>query len=348
VLKSKLVLGDDAGKVARYLRARAAGEPRGRVLSRLRLKWPVTSLVGMEWQALTYAGHTVWGVHNERNGGAYNTGTKRKPRKDWLITRSTHEPLITDDEAEAILKQIERGQERRTRATAREYLLAGLLVTPEGQQWHGDSGEGYRLGKGRRIAAARVDDAVLGQIATDWTSDAAIKRATAAVRALVTVDHKRMATNEKQLKTLTDRIGRLIDIMATVENPAPYQRRIAEMETERASLVDELSRQHAQADLEKKSLQINESDVRVALRGLLDDLRDKEGNVSEIRSALASQIDRVVLDPATERCAIHYRLATGVNLASPRDAESTPPIEWESETVLRPRWRGRPLRHAIC
>jgi len=59
-------------------------------------------------------------IHNERNGGAYNTGTKRKARKDWLVTRSTHEPLITDDEAEAILKQVERGQERRTRATARE------------------------------------------------------------------------------------------------------------------------------------------------------------------------------------------------------------------------------------
>ena len=162
---------------------------------------------------------------------------------------------------------------------------------------------------------------MLGQIATDWTSDAAIKRATAAVRALVTVDHKRMATNEKQIKALTDKISRLIDIVATVENPAPYHRRIAEMEAERAALVAELSRQRAQADLEKESLQINEADVRVALRGLLDDLRDKAGRVAELRSALASQIDRVELDPETERCVIHYRLTTGVNLASPRGFE---------------------------
>ena len=61
--------------------------------------------------------------------------------------------------------------------------LAGLLVTPDGRQWHGDSGEGYRVGKGRRIAAARVDDAVLEQIGIDWSSEAAVKRATAAVRA---------------------------------------------------------------------------------------------------------------------------------------------------------------------
>ena len=109
--------------------------------------------------------------------------------------------------------------------------------------------------------------------------------------------------------------------MATVENPAPYQRRIAEMEAERAAPVAEPSRQRAQVDLEKKSLQISETDVRVALRGLLDDLRHKAEKVTELRTALASQIDRVVLDPVTERCVIHYRLTTGVNLASPRGFE---------------------------
>ena len=83
--------------------------------------------------------------------------------------------------------------------------------------------------------------------------------------------------------------------MATVENPAPYQRRIAEMEAERAAPVAEPSRQRAQVDLEKKSLQISESDVRVALRGLLDDLRHKAEKVTELRTALASQIDRVEL-----------------------------------------------------
>ena len=93
------------------------------------------------------------------------------------------------------------------------------------------------------------------------------------------------------------------------------------MEAERAALVAELIRQREQATLAKTSLQISEADVRVALRGLLDDLRDKAGRVAELRTALASQIDRVELDPVTERCVIHYRLTTGVNLASPRGFE---------------------------
>ena len=32
------------------------------------------------------------------------------------------------------------------------------------------------------------------------------------------------------------------------------------------------------------------------------------------------------------------RYVTNMGKASPREAESTPPIEWESEAVLRPRW----------
>ena len=75
-----------------------------------------------------------------------------------------------------------------------------------------------------------------------------VKRATAAVRALVAVDRKRMTASEKQVKALT-------------------------------------------------------------------------GKIAELRSALASQIDRVELNPLSERCVIHYRLTTGVNLASPRGFE---------------------------
>ena len=34
--------------------------------------------IGLEWNALTYAGHTVWNVHNETRGSGYKGGTKRR------------------------------------------------------------------------------------------------------------------------------------------------------------------------------------------------------------------------------------------------------------------------------
>ena len=58
----------------------------------------------MEWNALTYAGQTAWNVRNEKSpDGGYIGGMKRKPRSEWLIQKNTHEAIITDDEAEAIL-----------------------------------------------------------------------------------------------------------------------------------------------------------------------------------------------------------------------------------------------------
>src|SRR5690606_4399438 len=108
VMKSRLVADELAHQVTTYLRARATGEMRGQILARLGLDWQASSLNGMEWQALTYAGHTVWNMHAEREGGSSKSGTKRRPRSEWMIQRETHEALITDDEAEAILAQLER------------------------------------------------------------------------------------------------------------------------------------------------------------------------------------------------------------------------------------------------
>lgn len=36
----------------------------------------------MEWNALTYAGHTVWNVRNEVGSDGYKGGVKRRPRTE--------------------------------------------------------------------------------------------------------------------------------------------------------------------------------------------------------------------------------------------------------------------------
>lgn len=86
------------------------------------------------------------------------------PRAEWQITRDTHTPLISDEDAEAILTQLQSGQGRRSRATDRVYLLSGILVDPTGQPYSGESYQGaafYRLGKGAKVAATAVESTVL-------------------------------------------------------------------------------------------------------------------------------------------------------------------------------------------
>jgi hypothetical protein len=138
VLKSRLVIDDQASPlVAAYLAMRARGVPRGTAVAKLALPWPTSSTQSMDWQALTYAGHTVWGMHAERMGTASINGDKRRPRHEWQIQRNTHPALITDDQAEAILKQLEDGQQGR-RLRASPLLLTGMLVDPAGQPWQHD------------------------------------------------------------------------------------------------------------------------------------------------------------------------------------------------------------------
>jgi len=84
-----------------------------------------------EWNALTYAGITVWNVHNEKTDDGYKGGTKRRPRATGSYSAAPHPALITEEEAEAILPKIRfsRIKNYRTRA---KHLLTGMLHQPDG------------------------------------------------------------------------------------------------------------------------------------------------------------------------------------------------------------------------
>ena len=67
---------------------------------------------------------------------------------------------------------------------------------------------------------------------------------------------------------------------------------------------------------------------------------DHKMKPAELHRAISTLVERIELDPLSKEFRMKYRLPlTGVRLASPRDVVSTPPIVWESEAVLRPRWR---------
>lgn len=349
VLKSKLALDEDEAPLMQaYLRARARSEARGVTLGRLGLDIPVATLIGMEWQALTYAGHTVWNVHNEMTTDGYAGGTKRRPRSEWLVTQDTHPALITTAEAETILQELERGQERRRRATDHTYLLAGMLVTPDGRQWAGADGNAYRLGKGQRIASRRVDDAVIARLQADLQADETVDRIMGSMRRIVEgpVDGRTIAALEKRIATLSSKVGRLVDLIA--EAPAAavgaYQRQITEYESERARLVDEVGQLRAERDRAKQAEAITPQQVRAMLSTLLSEMR--ESPAEQQRMAIAGLVEKVELDPDSLACRLHYRIETGVKLASRRGSELTPVASWTAPVVLLQPTRGRARRAA--
>lgn len=343
VLKSRLVLDDElAPLVAAYLELRAQGVPRGVAVARLSLPWPPSSTQSMDWQALTYAGHTVWGMHAERQGGATTGGEKRRPRSQWTIQRDTHPGIIDDEQAEAILRQLEAGMAGR-RLRASPLLLTGLLLTPDGAPWHSDGCGSYRVGKGRKLSAARIEAAVLARLAADLAADDTVRALRDEMRALSTaggpVDGRRIAGMEKRAVSLAAQIAKTVDLAAQIPDPAPVLRRVADLEHQRAQLVAELDALQARQQAVAGADSITDDQVRLLLQRLLHEVtsaaQDSDLRI-EARMALREVLERIELDPKekTPALVLHYAVSTGVNVASPRGGGITPNVlRWTSEPV---------------
>jgi DNA invertase Pin-like site-specific DNA recombinase len=347
VLKSRLVVDEaTAPQVQAYLQLRAAGTPRGTAIARLQLPWPASSTHSMDWQALTYAGHTVWNMHAERPASAgEEPGEKRRPRAEWVITRATHPPLITDAEAEAILAQQERAtQGRRLRESP--LLLTGLLVAPDGTAWHSDGCGFYRLGKGRKLAAGRVEGAILGRLGEDLAGDEAVATIQAAMRRLVEAeptDGRRLAGLERRIATLTTQIGKTVDLAAQLEDPAPVLRRVQDLEHQRAGLLAEAQALRLRAGQAMAAEALSQDQVRALLRRLFAEIADatkENARRAEAKRALHEVLDRIELDAETSTAVLHYAVTTGVNVASPREPDISPVVRWRSAPLRVPSRRA--------
>jgi site-specific DNA recombinase len=342
VTKSRLVLDDDvAPVVARYLELRAAGTPRAVAIARAGAPWPASSTHSMDWQALTYAGHTVWGMHAERDGGT----EKRRPRSQWQVQRHTHPALITDAQAEAILAQQERAlQGRRLRQSP--LLLTGLLLAPDGRAWHSDGCGFYRLGKGPKIAAARVEGVVLERLAVDLQSHDVAERLQAQMEALANggepVDGRRIAGLQRRIDALSLQITRTLDLAPMMDNPAPVLRRVADLEHERAERQADLAALEQQRHVKATAGSITIDQVRALLRRLFIEIsaaNEKSACRDQARQALHEVLERIELDPSSPVVRLCYAVATGDSVASPRPSDSSPVVRWTSEAPL-------PLRRA--
>jgi site-specific DNA recombinase len=340
VTKSRLVLDAElAPKVRAYLQLRAAGVPRAPAIIRASAPWPPTSTHAMDWQALTYAGHTVWGVEADTPAG-----TKRKPRSEWLIQRGTHDALITDAEADAILVQMERGLQGRL-LRASPLLLTGVLRAPDGEPWHSDGCGFYRHGKrGRRIGAALVEGAILWRLQADLMAEDTAQRLLAEMQRQVSGEHidgRQILGLERRAAKLATEISRTVGLASRMDDPDPVLRRVADLEAQRAAVVRELDalrqqqREHASAGaLTVETVRDLLRRLFVELRGHIDDARRDEA-----RAMLAQLVERIDLDPATRTARLHYALATGDGMATPSLGQRSPVQRWSGEVVDLQVWR---------
>jgi site-specific DNA recombinase len=304
-----------APAVADYLTARASGVGRTAAARQAGLALATTSLIGLEANALVYSGHTVWNVAGEKG-----SGMKRRPRADWVIQRDTHPALIDEATAEAVLALAGAGTRAR-RARDSTALLGGLLVAPDGSPWHGD-GSAYRLrraGGARTIARSVIEDAVAEQIAADLRAPTLAAGLLAQVRSSLAKlgDSGRLEEARRADVALSRRIATMMDLAAEMKDRAPALRRIEELEQALAAGRQDLVALEAEAAEAKAMAEVSEAQVARVLANLAENLR-AANDPSALRAALEGLIEKVELDPDTLRGVVHYRVAAGVKVASPR------------------------------
>lgn len=344
VTKSKLEPGDDVALITRYLLGRAAGTPRRKLRRDLAIIWPETTLIGMEWNALTYAGHTVWNVHNERvSGQGYANKGKRKPRAEWHIQRDTHPALIADADAEIILARVENSEVGKAIARAKscgsDYLLTGMLVTDDDAAWIGNGKRHYRLkaadGKaGRCVVKEDIDKAVVGKMIDDMRSREFIAALLQEARKAQGKEDP-TKTLRAEIAALNRQVSKAMDLAMSLDDPAPALRKVNDLEAQRRTLADEMERLEREFAAQQALQAITEDQVAELINGLAEALETAEAG--RLKDVLHALIERVTLDPRTLDCRIHYRIAVSDRLlvASPRRRAEWPVLRHIEQVLIR-------------
>jgi site-specific DNA recombinase len=317
VTKSKLVPDGEHRAVAAYLKARAQGRPRCLALKETGLDRAESTMICVEWNALTYAGHTVWNRH-----AVQGTGQKRRPRSEWHITRATHPALITDAEAESILAQLETSEigaaVSRAKAARSSFLLTGLLYTSDGQMWVGH-GTRYRLKakdgrQGKTVLAASIDAAVLGKFTADMDSDDFLGKLLAAVRKIRRGNPA--GDIEARIRKAERERARAAELALAESGSEVYLSLVRQRGEQIEALKKEADAVRADDTLSKDLGSLSPA----ALRSVLADRGPAK--------ALQGLVERVILEPDL-RCRLEYRAVHGqrrwLSVASPTGREGWPP-----------------------
>jgi site-specific DNA recombinase len=323
VTKSRLVLSDEALLVRAYLQARARGISRAQAKADLAFDWPVTTLLHIERNALTYAGHTVWNRHAEK-GGAEG---KYRPREEWLIQKDTHEPLITEAEADKILEALESKSTGRRRQAKHPYMLTGMLESPSGERWHADGDGNYRLKKGPRIAASKIDQLVVKQILQDLASDKMVDAAlqhykNLAARETTADDLKNL---QAQRINIEGQIEKLVDLIPQTSAPDALLRKIEKLEGELETIAALVSQQQQEAAMAKALKRLTAADVKRTIDTMIRNLDQEDPEL--LKSKLAGLISKVVIDQENLTATLTYAIGqqSGDKVASPRGVEPRSP-----------------------
>jgi site-specific DNA recombinase len=355
ITKTKLTLDPETAPYAKeYFERRAKHEPRRTILEDFHkrgvptpsgsTRWAVSTAKSMEDNIDTYLGHTVFNRHNERlkkNGkpDGYKGGKKWRDREEWVITKNTHEPLISEKDAVVIKDNKEKGL-RDSPYNKKTYPLAGILKCGVcNSNFTGDSGY-YRCNSksviGKRCINNGIGQEMIEQALTSLLTGVVLKFKNLDQiiekinKRCATVDTSRLPALEKQLHELTAQRKKLISLH--LKNLIDEN----ELNTELGTLTErkkDLEEAIKKVEAENQADKISKDDIRKVIANLSQEI--KHASPDTLRMVLNNLFREIKITPKTKKSkgpwsrwlllkgiSISF---TGVKMASPRGFEPLSP-----------------------
>ena len=311
----------DGPKVKQYLEARAAGESRNAAAERLDIDKSASVLLYLEDNANTYAGHTVWNRHNERVEGGYVGGNKFRDPSEWMTKRDTHEAIISDETADAILAMRANRTRRSKRQRINEYLLSGLLKCNCGAPMHGNAGY-YRCRDrcgSRGIKRETLDSVVVDTLLNELLTEEAVTQIAKLAENHLN-KHPSVASNStnaliNEIDSVDKEIAKLVELLTKVEHQRALLARLDALESKRANLESKVAEIKATTPTRLLDAFSSVSEFLHDFRnGLADpDCEKRKMVVKSLLDEAEIKGDEVTLIPAES--------LTGFKMASPRGFE---------------------------
>ena len=217
---------------------------------------------------------------------------------------------------------------RARKSINRVYLLSGLLESPEGSKWHSDGDGSYRLGKGKRVNADAIEQAIMEKVITSLSADDMVD---AILNHFHNIAKQRESKDTSKkfrsaIKEIDIKIEKLTGLLTETTAPDALLRTIEKLETERKAVAEELKIVEEESQSTAVYKNLTRSHVRTMLKTVIENLEYTE-NKESLKDALNALVDNVVLDPASLTASVTYQVGpqSGDKMASPRGFEPRSP-----------------------
>jgi hypothetical protein len=290
--------------------------------------------------------HLVWNRRQKKRASREDPYQRmlERGRDEWVVSEEqTHEPLISREQAEAVLLITTPKQKHAQRVRRGDFLLSGMLFTPDGVPYWADApADAYRVGnKGKRISRWQIESAVLDRLQHDIRSPNFQRKLVAEMHRqadAIDIGNERiddeLAVRKKQIGNLLGlaaegskaAVARVRELEAEVEQLEQQQADVAGRRAvkQRLSSVTEESLAHLMLSLNifaVREFKDTSDDPLLEVPEFVEEMNEQSVEArSAMRRKLTSLLDRVTFDPVSRQAVLHYRL-TGVEMASPRGFE---------------------------